>query len=92
MSDDKIHAAIAGSFGCVGAHARFKLAIAADGDASLVSHFRERAIAIVVEEKIRHVVVGDENVLPAVVVVIKGDYAQAVAALSAQRRMTCSHR
>ncbi len=51
-----------------------------------VSHFAKGAIAIVVKQKIRHVIVRDENVLPAVVVVIEGHHSQAVSAFRSHSR------
>ena len=57
------------------------MSIPADSYPGQIGGFGEGAIPIVLEKKIRHVVVGDEDVLPAVIVVIEGDDTQAVAGL-----------
>ena len=55
-------------------------AVAADRNACRVADFGKSSIVIVAEKKIGLMVVGDKNVLPAVVVVVEGDHAQPIPA------------
>src|SRR5439155_1329299 len=73
-----------GGVGGVRSHTRFELPIDADRHTRRVSYLSKRAIAIVMEQIIRHVVVGDKNVLPPVVVIVKGDHTQPVPRLDSQ--------
>ena len=84
MSDDQIHASAACHVGGVRSHASFKLAISADSNTGQIPDFSKRAIAIVVKQKIRHVIVGDENVLPAIVVIIESHHAKTVPGFQTQ--------
>src|SRR5439155_15582882 len=55
-------------------------------DACQVTDLAKRPVTIVVKKKVGHRVVGDENVLPAVIVVVEGHHAQPVAGLQAHSR------
>src|SRR5262249_31980245 len=79
VRDNNIRPAVAINVGGVSSHARFGLAVFADGDAGLESHFAEATVVIVAEKEIRVSVVGDEDVLPAVVVEVECNYAQTAA-------------
>ena len=78
MSDDQIHGARASCVRRIGAHACFELSVAADGDPGQISNLAKRSIAIVLKQKIRHVIVGDEDVLPTVVIVVECDHAESI--------------
>src|ERR1019366_8908138 len=73
MPDDQVHASLAGGVGRVRSHAGFGNAIFAYGYAGFVGHLGEGAVAVVVEQRVRQRIVGDEDVLPAVVVVVERD-------------------
>src|SRR5215510_4255172 len=79
VRDKNVRPAVAINVGGVGSHARFGLAVFADGDAGLEGYFAEATVVIVAEEEIRVGVIGDEDVLPAVVVEVECNYAQAAA-------------
>ena len=79
MRDNDIHVAVAGYVGRICSHPGFKLAIAADCNPGDVTHFAKRPITVVVEQRVGHMVIGDEDVLPSVVVIIEGDNAESVA-------------
>ena len=84
MSDNNIHAAVTGDVGRVCTHTGFKLAIAADCDASQIAYFAKCPVTIVVEQRVRHVIIGNKDVLPAIIVVIEGDDAESVAGVLRQ--------
>src|SRR5262249_22848880 len=75
VRDKNVQPAITINVGGVSSHTRFGLAVFADGDAGLEGHFAEAAVVIVAEKEIRVRVVGDEDVLPAVVVEVECNYA-----------------
>src|SRR6266542_4010266 len=79
VRDKNVRPAVAINVGGVSSHARFGLAVFADGDAGLESHFAEATVVIVTEKEIRVRVVSDEDVLPAVVVEVECNYAQTAA-------------
>src|SRR5580692_422336 len=79
MRHYQVEAPATGCIGGIRAHAGFELAVDAHGYSRRISDLAKSAVAIVAEQEVRHGVVGDENVLPAVVIVIEGDYAEAVA-------------
>src|SRR5208337_1886020 len=79
MRHDQIHATTAGRVGSVGSHAGLELPVRAHRDAGKISHLAKSSVAVVVKQIVGHVVVGDEDVLPAVVVVVERHNAQAVA-------------
>ncbi len=84
---DQVHAAAAGGVRGVRPHAGLEQTVCADRDAGSVSYFAESAVAVVVKQKIRHMVIGNEDVLPAVIVIIKSDHAQAIASLQPEPGM-----
>src|SRR5580692_4011881 len=79
MRHYQVEAPATGCIGGIRAHAGFELAVDAHGYSRRISDLAKSAVAIVAEQEVRHGVVGDENVLPAVVIVVEGDYAEAVA-------------
>src|SRR5262245_42430239 len=79
VRDKNVRPAVAINVSGVGSHTRFGLAVFADGDAGLEGHLAEATVVIVAEEEIRVRVVGDEDVLPAVVVEVECNYAQTAA-------------
>ena len=80
VGDDQIQPPVAVVVAGIDAHAGARLAVGADGDAGGQPRFREPQVAGVVEQKVRHRVVGDEHVRPSVVVVVGDDDAEAVGA------------
>src|SRR5581483_4923211 len=87
MSDGDIQPRTPGSIGGVGAHSRFGKTVVAHGDSGEVCKLGERTVEVVVEEGIGHRVVGNENVLPTIVVIVERDYAQAVGRLGREARL-----
>src|SRR5579862_1611646 len=83
MCDDQVQPAVSGGIRGICAHAGLELAVRTDRDTSQISHFAKRTITVVVKQEVRHVVIGDEDVLPTVVVVVEGYDAQAVPAFKA---------
>src|SRR5882672_1009611 len=81
VSDKNVRPAVSINIGGVGSHPRFGLAVFADGDAGLEGHFAEAPVTIVTEEEVRVGVVGDEDILPAVVVEVKSNNAQTAAGM-----------
>src|SRR5260370_35973871 len=81
MAYDEVQSPLSRGVGGVRSHAGFELSIGADGDSGQISRFAKSPIAIVVKEEVGHVVVGDENVLPAVVVVVERHHSETVPAL-----------
>src|SRR5499426_1666756 len=81
VRDENVQPAVSVNIGGVSSHSRLGLAVFADGDAALKRYFAEAPVVIVTEEKVRVGVIGDEDVLPAVVVEVKCDNAQTAAGM-----------
>src|SRR5262245_44759894 len=79
VRDENVQPAVSVNIGGVNSHSRLGLAVFADGDAGLEGYFTEAPVVIVTEEEVRVGVIGDEEVLPAVVVEVKGDDAKTAA-------------
>src|SRR5579872_4657383 len=86
MGDNEPESSIVSNVAGIDSHPRLKLAIQTNGHASFISDFAKRAVTIVAKQEIRHVIVGDENILPPVIVVVEGDYAKPVATLEPDSR------
>ena len=80
MGDDQVHAAAARCVRSISSHSCLELTVTADRHSCEIGNFSESSVAIVVKQRIGHVIVGDKNVLPAVVVVVEGDNAQSIRA------------
>src|SRR5436309_2141679 len=83
MRDKQILPIGAGDVRGIHSHSGLRLTVAADRDSQSVSNFAKRAVALVAKEVVWHAVVGDKDVLPAIVVVVEGNHTQSVARLFA---------
>ncbi len=81
MTHEEIHPAASGGIGRIHTHARFCQAVAADGGPGKVADFPKGPVSLVLKKVVRHSVVGNEDVLPSVEIVVEGDDAQAVRGL-----------
>src|SRR5579884_1035208 len=79
MRHHNIQPAVAGGICRVGSHARFRGAVGADSDPGEITDLLKRSVMLVMEKEVGHGVIGDEDVLPAVLVVIKRHHTQTVA-------------
>ena len=79
VGHDEIEPSVAVVVGELGAHAGARLAVARHRDARREADLGEAAAALVVEEEVRHRVVGHEHVGQPVVVVVADGHAEAVA-------------
>ena len=77
---DQIQPAVAVVVAKIGAHARARLAVVGDGNAGKEPPLVESSVAVVAIQRVRQGIVRDEDVGPAVVVVVGNHDAQAVAA------------
>ena len=81
--DYQIFPAVVVEIAEIDAHGRERLAVVVEADAGRSATSRKLSVAFVVEEEVRHGVVGDEDVHPAVVVVIGDGDAHALARVCA---------
>src|SRR5262245_34957381 len=71
MSDQNVRPAVSIDIGGVDSHARLRLAVFAHGDAGLKRLLAEATVMRVMKEEVRISVVGDENILPSIMVEVE---------------------
>ena len=84
MADNQVQPAVSTHVGGIGSHTRLELAIAPYGDARGVADLCKCTVPAVVKQRIGHGIVGYENVLPPVVMVVERHHAQAVCRLQCE--------
>ena len=79
IGHDEIETAVSVVVGELGAHTGARLAVAAHRDTRRQRHFAEAPLPLVVKQKVRHRIVGDEHIRQPVIVVIADGDAKTVA-------------